>query len=907
MQIASITAEGFDEFIKRTLASWNIETLTDIQQRAVEAGVVEGQSMIVSAPTSSGKTLVGELAALAGIRNGKRIIYLVSHKALADQKYLDFRQRFGEEANSSLASVGLSTGDRDEGDVDAQFTVATYEKALGLLLAGQLRPRNAVVIADELQILREEGRGPEIETLCSALRQRGIGQFIALTATVENADDLAGWMECKLVSSSHRDVPLHQEIWLNGQAYRTTFGQEEGKLVDVGGIAPSSVEDVVSRLLDLGRGPVLVFTESRREATDLAESFSRSRPKQHRGIELSNQLDLFSEPTESSNSLRQNAERHVTFHTADLSPQERQVIERGILEGDIDVCFATTTLAAGVNFPFRSIVFWKLTYQWGDRAGSRIARWDYRNMSGRAGRLNMHPDGFAVILPRSQVELEHAKNIVLPENDRLDSRYFSIGLRKTVLALISAGLANSIETIMGFFQNTLYWYQTLETNPVKLHALESKTREAIEWLLGHKLISTDELELLITPFGAATASTGLLPDTAVQFANLLVNQRERLEVAFEDAIPGLIHVAVSSEEFIGENRTRYLTYQPQEYESVSFLRGLNLLSHLDATNVQVAQCAHAVLLFAQGEQERKISHRTKVSSGQIHRLSNDVAWVLDGLQKLSCVPEFNCSQNMTNHLAMLSRTVRWGAPVEALDVLRVAHRHQVPGLGRQRAMALVAQGITTLKDVLASGMDALSTILRHPTRAEALIEAVSSLAGVNEDRLKNAHVRVAQSVGVDELVDDCDTKYDTDYETAVAALLRQETSWIVTEVDDGKRQNVPDLMVKLGEITVIIECKTTQKRNPLIGKEDAWAVLQKAADFDPAYKRVTLGKPHFDETCKKKVAGAHDITLIEHTVFIEGVLRVLLGSVSAQDFLEWLSQPGLSDLQRLGGKPTYQE
>lgn len=131
MEIASITAKGFDGFVKETLASWNIQTLTDIQQRAVEAGVLEGHSMIVSAPTSSGKTLVSELAALAGIRNGKRIIYLVSHKALADQKYLDFQQRFGESANPSLASVGLSTGDREEGDVDAQFTVATYEKALG--------------------------------------------------------------------------------------------------------------------------------------------------------------------------------------------------------------------------------------------------------------------------------------------------------------------------------------------------------------------------------------------------------------------------------------------------------------------------------------------------------------------------------------------------------------------------------------------------------------------------------------------------------------------------------------------------------------------------------------------------------------------------------------------------------
>lgn len=907
MLLNEYSAPGFDEFFKKTLESWGIQELTVIQQQALEAGVEQGESMIVSAPTSSGKTLVGELGALAGLRQGKRVIYLVSHKALADQKYLDFRQRFGEEAPNPLASIGLSTGDREEGDVDAQFTVATYEKALGLLLAGQLRPKDAVVIADELQILREGVRGPEIETLCSALRQRGIGQFIALTATVENADDLAGWMECKLVSNRHRDVPLHQEIWSGGQVYRTTFGQEQGEVIDLGSRVPSSVEDVVARLLELGRGPVLVFTESRREATQLAESFSRSRPKQSRGIKLSNLLELFSEPTESSNSLRENAERHVTFHTADLSPQERQVIERGISDGDIDVCFATTTLAAGVNFPFRTILFWKLTYQWGDRRGTRITRWDYRNMSGRAGRLGMHEDGYAIILPRNQVELKHANQLILPENDILESRYFSVGLRKTVLALLAAGLATGLDSLMGFFKNTLYWYQTLETNPPKLQALEIKTKEAVEWLLEHDLVAQDGTEIVVTPFGAATASTGLLPSTTVQFANLLTTHRDRLEEEFEGSIPGLIHSAVSSDEFVGENRTRFLTFQRDEYESLSFLGRFDLLVRLDSANLQVAQCTHAVLLFSQGEQERKIAHQTNVSSGNLHRLSNDVAWVLDGLQKLSCVPAFRCSQNVTNNLAMLSRMVRWGAPAEALDVLRVAQRHQVPGLGRQRAMALVSQGITTLKDVLASGLDKLSSILRHPARAEALVEAVSSLSGASENRFIHAHERVAKSVGINEIVSNCNTQLGNEYEQAIATLLREEPSWIVTEIDDGKRQNEPDLMLQMGEIIIIIECKTSQKKVPLIGKEEAWAVLQKAANYDPSYRRVTLGKPHFDETCKKKVAGAHDITLIEHTVFIEGVLRVLLGSLSAKEFLLWLGEPGLSDLQRLSGKPTYQE
>jgi len=204
-------------------------------------------------------------------------------------------------------------------------------------------------VADELQILGDPGRGAEIEALCAVLRQRGIRQFVALTATVENPEDLAGWMECELVRSSHRDVPLHQEIWYSQRVHQTTFGQEEGHEVDLGLTASSIVTEVVGQLLTLGRGPVLVFTESRKEAFKYASSFGENRPRVGEGIALAEQLDLFSEPTESSEQLRVNAEKRVAFHTADLSPQERRVIESGFSDSKFEVCFATSTLAAGVN------------------------------------------------------------------------------------------------------------------------------------------------------------------------------------------------------------------------------------------------------------------------------------------------------------------------------------------------------------------------------------------------------------------------------------------------------------------------------------------------------------------------------------------------------------------------------
>jgi helicase len=129
----------------------------------------------------------------------------------------------------------------------------------------------------------------------------------------------------------------------------------------------------------------------------------------------------------------------------------------------------------------------------------------------------------------------------------------------------------------------------------------------------------------------------------------------------------------------------------------------------------------------------------------------------------------------------------------------------------------------------------------------------------------------------------------------------------VDKLDDGKRQNVPDILLVLGDTSLLIECKTVTKKPPLIAKEEAFAVLQKASDFDSKMKRVTLGKPDFDEHSKKKAAASPTITLVRHGVFMEGLMRVLTGRLGASDFVDWLAEPGVTDLSRLPGTPTYAE
>ncbi|MDA8350039.1 MAG: hypothetical protein M0038_14775 [Pseudomonadota bacterium] len=459
---------------------------------------------------------------------------------------------------------------------------------------------------------------------------------------------------------------------------------------------------------------------------------------------------------------------------------------------------------------------------------------------------------------------------------------------------------------MTFFHNSLYWYQTLQRNAKKLETLDVETEAAAAWLVERGMLTRIDESLCITQLGAATAAAGLLPSTGVQFADLLRRFRDELAGDFASWVGGLIYAACASDEFRAERPSRFLQYPgSQVYESVTFWTTKKLLGRLDRVDVRLAQCAHAVALYAEGMSERHIAHATKLSSGQIHRVAVDVAWVLDGLHRLSTVSELMIPQTTSNQLAMLARRVRWGAPVEALDVLRVAERHGVPGLGRQRVMGLLAQGISTVHDVLGTAKERLIQLLRNERRALALLDAAANAAGIGVVRWSSAHLKRGADLGIEPLVAACNEKLGKEYEEAVLDLLQRELRWTVTLLDDGSRQNVPDLLIEMGGMHVLLECKTCTKSPPLIKKEEAWAVMQKAADFDPVMRRVTLGKPAFDETSKAKAAASRDITLVEHAAFLEGVLRVHSGTLPPSEFLAWLVAPGVAEVERLSGKPTY--
>ena len=196
----------------------DIIKLRPAQEKAIKKGLLERKNMLVCTPTASGKTLIAELAALKSIIEGNgKAIYIVPLKALASEKYKDFKKRY-----DGIAKVALSIGDIDSSDsylVDYDLIITTSEKLDSLIRhhAPWLSLISTIII-DEIHLLNDPGRGPTLEILITILRQLlKKAQIIALSATIGNPEELSEWLKAELVIDDWRPVKLHKGVYLDGE------------------------------------------------------------------------------------------------------------------------------------------------------------------------------------------------------------------------------------------------------------------------------------------------------------------------------------------------------------------------------------------------------------------------------------------------------------------------------------------------------------------------------------------------------------------------------------------------------------------------------------------------------------------------------------------------------------------
>ncbi|NHJ05001.1 MAG: DEAD/DEAH box helicase [Candidatus Heimdallarchaeota archaeon] len=348
--------------LKDILKKIGIKKLLPIQVKALDAGLLRNKDLLVVAGTSSGKTLIGEMAGIIKALQGKRMIYLSPLVALTNQKYEDFKKRYSPEGLRVAIRVGMSkidVGDEAEYIIDkdyrdAQIITATYEAFDLLLRNGKASAMGEVgtVIIDEIQLLNDKERGPELDGIIIRIRELfPKAQIIGLSATIGNPEELAEDLHLHVLLHETRPVLLERHIVLSQDQ-----DEKERHLRDL-------ILQEYNQKSSFGYfGQSIVFTNSRRHCYELAAKLNKS------GL------------------------RTAVYHSG-LTFRDRKKAELGFANGKYAAIITTAALGAGVDFPASQVIFESLAMGifW-------ITVAEFHQMTGRAGRLGYHDKGKVALL-----------------------------------------------------------------------------------------------------------------------------------------------------------------------------------------------------------------------------------------------------------------------------------------------------------------------------------------------------------------------------------------------------------------------------------------------------------------------------------------------------------------------------
>ena len=363
-------------------------------------GLDGNQNLLVIAPTSSGKTFIGEMAAITQVIHKKKTIYLVPLKTLAEEKYQYFKRLY---SNCGI-DITISSRDRKEDDKkisQGQFQVAimVYEKFNYFLLKyPSFLSVVSLVVIDELQLINDPERGPLLEKMLVNLQnQEQKIKIISLSACLENQEAFLNWFPSRVLTSYQRPIELRKGIVRGGVFKYITHNKK--KFGEEVFFPPQAVRDNCEEdyVLETVRyfiehnEPTLLFFPTKAESKKWVEWLADRLecPPAKSAIEELNQM----EETLSRDILLPLLEKGMAYHNADLSWEERNLVENYLRQGEIKVICATTTLAMGVNLPFKNVLLSmdKIKSINGDSREVQLTSLtftDIENMGGRAGRLN---------------------------------------------------------------------------------------------------------------------------------------------------------------------------------------------------------------------------------------------------------------------------------------------------------------------------------------------------------------------------------------------------------------------------------------------------------------------------------------------------------------------------------------
>jgi len=689
-----ITELPVPESVKEVLIKNGIIELYPPQEEAVKAGALEGRNLVLASPTASGKTLVAELCALKHVleKEGK-VVYLTPLRALASEKYEEFRKYSTiTKPNEKRISVGISTGDYDSSDPWLEhydIIIATNEKMDSLLRhKAKWMDEISLVIADEVHLLNEAERGPTLEVVLARLMQTNPDiQILALSATINNVEEIGGWLKADYITTEWRPILLKEGILLHNEIQ---FKDGDAKKIE-----KETRNPAINLALNTVKtsGQALIFASTRKNAVTIAKKAAAkieqvlSKPLKRTLEREAERILATGEKTSVSELLAELVRCGVAFHHAGLGGAHRKIIEDSFREGKIKVLTATPTLAFGVNLPARTVIIQDYRRYEPGYGYYPISVLEYKQMSGRAGRPKYDKIGEAILIAKTADEADYLmESYVLAKPERIWSRLaVERILRSHVLATIAADYAHTEYGIYDFFSKTFYAYQ------YDVGAIKNIIARILKYLYDEEMIDVSGENIYATRFGKRVSELYIDPVSAVIIRDALRQKPMFLTdlsllhmIAHTPDMRPILRPYTSELDkiavFLEEHREELLVPVPNEWED-----RINYETFLG--EVKTAMTLKA---WIEETSEDEIIERFHVQPGDLYRTVENAKWLLYATNELAAL--FGNKEVQPLTLELMER-VEKGVKKELLPIVRLE------GVGRVRGRILYNAGYKTIEDI----------------------------------------------------------------------------------------------------------------------------------------------------------------------------------------------------------------
>jgi helicase len=747
-----------DPRIKPLLEHLGYSSLYPPQEQALSKGLLDGRNLLVTTPTASGKTLVALIAAMNIIMKGLRVVYLTPLRALTTEKFQDFRileelELFDRRIKVKVASSDYSSAGRELAQADV--IVLTNEKMDSLMRHRcEWIHEVGLFVADEVHLIGEHDRGPTLEMILTKIRKMySQAQVLALSATIENSNEIARWLGCELIESNWRPTKLVEGVYEQGSLHLKD-GKESRfrKITPSAGTPSAAAVDVAVECIENG-GQAMIFGETRKRAISLAQKAAPiiynklDKLERKSAARVALQISEKGEDTEITRNLSELVSKGVGFHHAGLGGLTRNLIEMSFKTGVIKLLTATPTLAAGVNLPARRVILASVFRYDAEYGGNMpISVLEYKQICGRAGRPSYDAFGEAIIIADVRTNAEEIYNhYILGTPEPIRSQL-------TNDRSVRIHLLSTISTLPGIKKSEIYdlFGSTLLAQNKGKASITFGLDSAIAYLERESCIKSKNNRYISTEFGKQISLLYIDPLTGVQFRNAIESVENKIRgdkksfasIGEYDDGEGndSIHTFHKNRNFYDINDNKYnhnhtLGFLHLISESPDFYPKFGLrkrdteefCSDIEEHRSELIypinefECSRslwALYRWINESTDKILSDKIGVEPGDMHRIVEIADWLAYSLYEVAKIMR---RSDLLVEIHRLRLRIKYGVKEELLKLVRLK------GIGRVRARSLYGTGFTDLTEIANASEAQLSAVSNiGPTIAKNIKEQLQN-------------------------------------------------------------------------------------------------------------------------------------------------------------------------------------